>query len=91
MKSIQLGDDATETVGVKPQDEAINGECVDCESVSFLSDEMKLEIIWILLVKNNFVISFLRIWHKLIKTFMVTHEMISITVETLSITLVIPT
>ena len=45
MKSIQLGDDATETVGVTPQDEAINSECIDCESVSFLSDEMKLEII----------------------------------------------
>ena len=93
MKSIQLGNDATEAVGVKPQDEAINGmvSALIVKVPYFLSDEMKLEIIWILYVKNNFVISFLRIWHKLIKTFMVTHEMISITVETLSITLVIPT
>ena len=66
MKSIQLGNDATEAVGVKPQDEAINGmvSALIVKVPYFLSDEMKLEIIWILYVKNNFVISFLRIWHK---------------------------
>ena len=47
MKSIQLGNDATEAVGVKPQDEAINGmvSALIVKVPYFLSDEIKLEII----------------------------------------------